>query len=504
MSDFEELDFYELLGVSRSANAEELRRAYRQEISKYHPDRYMNATPEERDYASRRSQYITEAYTVLSNQATRTAYNRGQTNVTPAAAAWRPQTPAAQPRDHQAELYEQAREHLDAQRLLQAIGVLRQLQQINPFYRDSADLLSQAEAQLRAMRQEPAPKTRGRAIVFGVIGGVVAVGLIAILLGVMQGNSIATNNTNPTIEPTIEVIIVATEPAAPIATIELIEVTTQPEPTATQNIVAPTPSIQATSMATSVATSAATSTADPNSSINATATVLAQVTPTLEPTATVAPTATPEITATPVITPTELTTEETEVPPVDDGQMPAPSVDEDGTVIDGDDFSTPGAWADTSGTGWSVGYYDGQYRIMVEPNYGSIWSYRNTSGSNLSIGVDMLSLSGEGGLVLRFIDASNYIAYIVNAQNATYRIEQRSGGAVTILASGQTNSIGPSSNRLIARLYGDTLSFGVNGTLIDVIELGIPAQNSRYGLVGIGTGTLADVLFDNIVIRSLD
>jgi len=146
VSDFENLDHYELLGISRAATPEEIKRAYRQEMSKYHPDRFANASPQQQEYASRRSQRITEAYGVLSDMTARAAYNRGQSPRR--VPARRPAPAPAQPRDHQAELYEQAQRHLEADRLLQAIGALRQLQKINPFYRDGAELLAAAEVAL--------------------------------------------------------------------------------------------------------------------------------------------------------------------------------------------------------------------------------------------------------------------------------------------------------------------------------------------------------------------
>ncbi|HWQ12187.1 MAG TPA: DnaJ domain-containing protein, partial [Roseiflexaceae bacterium] len=137
MFDFEDLDYYELLGVSRAASTEEIKRAYRREISKYHPDRFARSSPEQQEYAQRRSQRITEAYAVLSDFSARSAYNLGR-SPQPRRPSRTTPTGASQPRDHQAELYEQARAHLEAGRAVQAAGVLRQLQQINPFYRDSA------------------------------------------------------------------------------------------------------------------------------------------------------------------------------------------------------------------------------------------------------------------------------------------------------------------------------------------------------------------------------
>ena len=121
MYDFDALDYYELLGVSRSASADDIKRAYRRAMSKYHPDRYAGAPPDEQKYASERSQRINEAYRVLTDFAARSEYNLGIT-----ASRRSPRGPAAPPppasRDHQAELYAQAHAHLQAGRPLQAMA----------------------------------------------------------------------------------------------------------------------------------------------------------------------------------------------------------------------------------------------------------------------------------------------------------------------------------------------------------------------------------------------
>jgi len=63
-------DLYELLGVDRSASDEELKKAYRQQALRYHPDR--NPGQE----AERRFKEVTYAYQVLSDRGRRVQYDR--------------------------------------------------------------------------------------------------------------------------------------------------------------------------------------------------------------------------------------------------------------------------------------------------------------------------------------------------------------------------------------------------------------------------------------------
>src|SRR6202158_6481147 len=63
-------DYYEVLGVSRTASAEELKRAYRKLALQYHPDRNPN-DPQ----AESRFKEINEAYEVLSDQSKRQRYD---------------------------------------------------------------------------------------------------------------------------------------------------------------------------------------------------------------------------------------------------------------------------------------------------------------------------------------------------------------------------------------------------------------------------------------------
>ena len=63
-------DYYDVLGVARNANEEDIRRAFRRKAMEYHPDRNKNADAEEK------FKEINEAYQVLSDSGKRAQYDR--------------------------------------------------------------------------------------------------------------------------------------------------------------------------------------------------------------------------------------------------------------------------------------------------------------------------------------------------------------------------------------------------------------------------------------------
>src|SRR5579885_3561378 len=65
-----ERDYYEVLGVAKTASLDEIKKAYRKLALQYHPDR--NKTKE----AEEKFKEVTKAYEVLSNEEKRKAYDQ--------------------------------------------------------------------------------------------------------------------------------------------------------------------------------------------------------------------------------------------------------------------------------------------------------------------------------------------------------------------------------------------------------------------------------------------
>lgn len=70
-------DHYQVLGLTRGADADEIRRAHRRLVHVLHPDRHHEATAAEQALADRRMREINEAYRTLRDPARRREYDSG-------------------------------------------------------------------------------------------------------------------------------------------------------------------------------------------------------------------------------------------------------------------------------------------------------------------------------------------------------------------------------------------------------------------------------------------
>ena len=66
----EKRDYYEVLGVSRGSSSQDIKKAYRQQAMKYHPDR----NPDNKD-AEEKFKEASEAYEVLADDEKRKVYD---------------------------------------------------------------------------------------------------------------------------------------------------------------------------------------------------------------------------------------------------------------------------------------------------------------------------------------------------------------------------------------------------------------------------------------------
>uniref|UniRef100_A0A182TWZ8 J domain-containing protein n=1 Tax=Anopheles melas TaxID=34690 RepID=A0A182TWZ8_9DIPT len=71
-------DYYKILGVTKQASEDEIKKAYRKRALVHHPDRHANATDEEKKEQERKFKELGEAYTILSDPVKKSRYDSGQ------------------------------------------------------------------------------------------------------------------------------------------------------------------------------------------------------------------------------------------------------------------------------------------------------------------------------------------------------------------------------------------------------------------------------------------
>lgn len=69
------MNYYDVLGVSKNASAEDIKKAYKKLVIKWHPDRWVNGTDEEKKIAEEKIKEINEANSVLSDPEKRQNYD---------------------------------------------------------------------------------------------------------------------------------------------------------------------------------------------------------------------------------------------------------------------------------------------------------------------------------------------------------------------------------------------------------------------------------------------
>ena len=72
----EKRDYYEVLGLSKGASADEIKSAYRKAALKWHPDRWVDGSAEEKKTAEEKFKEASEAYSILSDPDKKARYDQ--------------------------------------------------------------------------------------------------------------------------------------------------------------------------------------------------------------------------------------------------------------------------------------------------------------------------------------------------------------------------------------------------------------------------------------------
>ena len=88
---------YEVLGLDPSADAETIKKAFRREIARYHPDKVIHLGQEFQEMAATRAAELTVAYKILTGDASRAEYDAGISGAGPTSpvAPAQPTSPAS-------------------------------------------------------------------------------------------------------------------------------------------------------------------------------------------------------------------------------------------------------------------------------------------------------------------------------------------------------------------------------------------------------------------------
>lgn len=61
-------DYYKILGVNKDATQEDINKAYKKLCMKWHPDRWVNASEEDKKNAEEKFKEVNEANSILSDK----------------------------------------------------------------------------------------------------------------------------------------------------------------------------------------------------------------------------------------------------------------------------------------------------------------------------------------------------------------------------------------------------------------------------------------------------